>query len=139
MNSSTSSLDKNRDRMRAYAVIALLALSWMLATSAEAQGLLDACDFIRHNPNLADCVYDTGRDICRLLIFITTIIAIAYPFFMPKKAQLHHSLRCWLAMASLPILIHLALTLFTNIFYEMDGFNSAPLPAPGYQLLTNPQ
>jgi hypothetical protein len=107
--------------MKAYALLALVALSLMLATSAHAQGIFDARDFIRRNPGVADFAYDIVRDILRLIAFITTLIAIIYPFFMPKKAKLRSSVRWWLGLASIPILIQLLLTSMSNSFFSISN------------------
>lgn len=119
-------LRQKRDRMRNYAVAALLTLSWMLATGADAQGLVGAPIDPRYGQSnelgqLVDFGYDTARFTVRIVTLLTAVIVFICPFLLPKKSKVRTSVRYWLALALIPVLVHLIGTFMINNYGGLGG------------------
>lgn len=119
-------LRQKRDKIRAYAVAALLIFSWMLATGADAQGLVGAPIDPRYGQanevgQLADFGYDTARNISLAVTMITTVIVFFFPFTRPHKSKWRTSVSHWLALAAIPFLVHMAGTFMINNIGGLGG------------------
>lgn len=111
-----------RNRIRAYAASALISLTWSWALGASAQGI-DAAQLDPrygeggHIAQLADYGYDTVRDISRLVTALSFVIALFVPMDKKKEGNLRLIALELIALACIPILVHLAGT-FLNCNYS---------------------
>lgn len=118
-----------RDRIQAYAAMALFLLLWSLATGADAQGLVGAPVDVRYgnpvsNP-FTDFGYDQARDMTHIITGSATAIAFVLALFVPfnkkKKATVGRVALELLALTMIPVLTHLAGTFILNNYGGIGG------------------
>ena len=115
-----------RNRIRGYAASALIALTWSWALGASAQGLVGAAVDPRYGQSnevaqLADYGYDTARDISRLVTVVSFAIAFFVPMDKRKEANIRRVAIELIALACIPILVHLAGTHIINNYGGLGG------------------
>ena len=69
----------------------------------------------------ADYGYDTARDISRLLTALSFVIVLFIPMNKQKKMSVRRVMLELFALASIPVLIHLAGTFGINNFGGLGG------------------
>ncbi len=111
-----------RNKIRGYAASALIALTWSWALSASAQGLVGAPIDPRYGcVQLTDYGYDTARDISRLVTLVSFAIALFVPMDKRKEANIRRVAIELIALACIPILVHLAGTHIINNYGGLGG------------------
>lgn len=116
-------LRKVRDHIRAYAASALMVITCFWTASASGQGLVGAPVDPRFGEvgQLADYGYDTARDISRLVTAVSFLIAFFLPMDKKKAINLKRIAIELIALALIPILVHIAGTYFINNFGGLGG------------------
>jgi hypothetical protein len=120
-------LKKVRNHMTAYAASALLVITCLWTAAASAQGLVGAPVDPRYGVScgtagpLSDYGYDTARDISRLITAISFLIALFVPMDKKKEGNLRLIAIELVALAFIPIIIHIAGLYYINNFTGLGG------------------
>ena len=119
-------LKKIRGHIRAYAASALMVITCFWAAGASAQGLIGGPIDPRYGTTgevgqLADYGYDTARDISRLVTAVSFLIAFFVPMDKKKAKNLKLIAIELIALALIPVLIHIAGTYLINNFGGLGG------------------
>ncbi len=115
-----------RNRIQAYATSMLTALCWVLATSANAQGLVGAPVDPRYGQGaevgqLADYGYDCARDISRVATIVSCFLACFLGYLRSTKLKRMELARELLALTLIPILVHLTGSFLINNTGRLGG------------------
>lgn len=115
-----------RDRIQAYAASMMVALCWQLASSADAQGLVGQPLDPRYGAynqvgQLADYGYDCARDLSRLATALSFVLACLVGWLRRNKVKRDRLAIELLALALIPILVHLIGTTMINNMGGLGG------------------
>lgn len=112
-----------RDRLQAYAASMMVALCWQLAISADAQGLVGAPVDPRYTEvgHLGDMGYDCARDLSRLATALSFVLACLFGWLRRNKVKRDRLTIELLALALIPILVHLTGTFMINNMGGLGG------------------
>lgn len=115
-----------RDRLQAYAASMLVTLCWILANSANAQGLVGAPVDPRYGQSnevgqLADYGYDCARDISRAATALSFVLACLVGWLRRNRVKRDRLAKELLALALIPILVHLTGTYMINNLGGLGG------------------
>jgi hypothetical protein len=114
-----------RDRIQAYAASMMVALCWQLASSADAQGLVGQPVDPRYTEvgHLGDMSYDCARDLSRLATALSFVLACLVGWLRRNKVKRDRLAIELLALAMIPILVHLiGINMINNIGGIGGGF-----------------
>ena len=112
-------LKQVRNRLQAYALSMAIALSWTLATSADAQGLVGPPVDPRYTDSatqLADVGYDHARDIARMVTAVSVVLFCLFGWLRSKKVKRVQLARELIAFSLIPIFIYFAGLFAANSF-----------------------
>lgn len=115
-----------RNRLQAYAASMLVALCWILASSADAQGLVGAPLDPRYGQanevgQLADYGYDAARDISRLATAVSVVLVCLCGWLRRNRVKRTRLAKELLALSLIPILVHLTGTFMINSTGGLGG------------------
>ncbi len=115
-----------RRKLQVCAASMLLALCWLWAGQADAQGLVGAPVDPRYGqahvvPQLADYGYDTARDFSRALTVLSAIVAFLLSLLRCRFADRRKLANELICIALIPICVHLGGTLLINNFGGLGG------------------
>jgi len=111
-----------RRKLQVCAASMLLALCWLWAGQADAQGLVDPRYGQAHvGPQLADYGYDTARDFSRALTVLSAIVAFLLSLLRCRFADRRKLANELICIALIPICVHLGGTLLINNFGGLGG------------------
>lgn len=114
-------LRASRDRFCAIVANVLLILAWSLAFSAQAQGLNPVPSLANLNDLCSgNFGYDTARDLSRFVTAMSVVAVLIIGIFKKKKTA-KQEVREWLALAVIPVLVHLAGTFMINNYGGLGG------------------
>lgn len=116
-------LKRIRGHIRAYAASALMVITCFWTAGASAQGLIGAPVDPRYGTTgeFADYGYDTARDISRMITVVSFLIAFVVPMDKKKANNLKVVAIELIALALIPILVHIAGTYWSNNFGGLGG------------------
>jgi hypothetical protein len=119
-------LRQMRLRVNICATALLLTLTWSIAVTASGQGMVSAPIDPRFGTctqvgMMADFGYGQARDVSRLATAIAFLIAFFVPLPEEKKGNLKLVALELIALASVPLLVHLAGTYFINNYGGLGG------------------
>jgi hypothetical protein len=105
-----------RDRLQAYAASMMVALCWQLASSADAQGLVGQPVDPRYTQvgHLGDMGYDCARDLSRMATALSFVLACLVGWLRRSKVKRDRLAIELLALALIPILVHITGTFMIN-------------------------
>lgn len=112
-------LKQMRNRIQAYAASIMVALCWMLATSANAQGLVGAPVDPRYGQSnevghLADMGYDVARDLSRVATAVSFVLACLFGWLRRNRVKRDRLAIELVALALIPVVVHLVGTFAIN-------------------------
>jgi len=112
-----------RDRLQAYAASMMVALCWQLASSADAQGLVGQPVDPRYTQvdHLGDMGYDCARDLSRMATALSFVLACLVGWLRRSKVKRDRLAIELLALALIPILVHLIGTSMINNMGGLGG------------------
>jgi hypothetical protein len=119
-------LKEVRTRVQAYAYAMAVSLCWMLASSADAQGLVGSPVDPRYGQSnqvggLADYGYDNARDISRMVTYLSVVLYLCFGWVRSRKVNRKRLARELIAFALIPVFVHLAGTFYTNGLGGLSG------------------
>ena len=115
-----------RNRLQAYGASMLVTLCWLLATSADAQGLVGAPVDPRYGQSnqvghLADMGYDCARDLARIATALSFVLACLFGWLRRNRVKRERLAKELIALALIPILVHLIGTFLINDLGGLGG------------------